>query len=100
VLSATDAGAAAITNIEPLPTGMALAEVWRPKLAKVSREVLDTLLNAYPKALTKQQISDGCETPYPATGSSMRAALAERRKLELVDGRGDEIRASAVFFED
>lgn len=100
VLSATDAGVAAITNIEPLPTGMALADVWRPKLAKVSREVLDVLLDAYPKALTKQQISDGCETSYPATGSSMRAALAELRKLELVDGRGDEIRASAVFFED
>jgi len=100
VLAATDAGAATITDVAPLPTGMALADVWRPKLAKVSRQVLDVLLAAHPKALTKQEISDGCETSYPAHGSSMRAALAELRKLELVDGRGDEIRASDVFFED
>lgn len=79
---------------------MALADVWRPKLAKASREVLGVLLAAYPKALGKEEISEACETPYPAAGSSMRGALAELRKLELVDGRGDEIRASDVFFED
>ncbi len=97
-LSITAAGLAALGSYEPLPTGRALLEYWLPKLGKAERGILQTLVDAYPGALTKDDVARA--TGYAADGGGFNNALGRLRTLELVTGRPDLRASEALFQED
>jgi hypothetical protein len=75
--------------------GSALIEYWRSRLGKAERLILETLTQAYPNALTKQDVA--ARAGYEANGGGFNNALGRLRTLELVEGRG-EISASRNLF--
>ena len=95
-LTITDTGIETLGSWDPLPTGSALIEYWRSRLGKAERLILETLSQAYPNALTKEQVAAGAG--YEANGGGFNNALGRLRTLELVEGRG-EIRASQNLFD-
>ena len=92
----TDAGIAELGSWEPLQTGSALVDYWRGRLGKVERLILETLGQAYPDALTKEEVA--IKAGYEANGGGFNNALGRLRTLELVEGRG-EIKASDNLFD-
>lgn len=95
-LRITDAGIEALGSWEPLPTGSALVDYWRGHLRKAERLILETLSQAYPDALTKEEVA--VKAGYEANGGGFRNALGRLRTLELIQGRG-EIKASENLFD-
>jgi hypothetical protein len=95
-LTITDTGIETLGSWEPLPVGSALVEYWRSRLGKAERLILETLTQAYPNPLTKEEVAAGAG--YEANGGGFNNALGRLRTLELVEGRG-EIRASHNLFE-
>ena len=95
-LTITEAGMEALGSWEPLPTGPALIDYWRGRLGKAERLILETLTQAFPNALTKEEVA--AEAGYEANGGGLNNALGRLRTLELVQGRG-ELRASDDLFE-
>lgn len=94
-LRITEDGLAALGTWEPLPDpGPSLADYWLCWLGKAERSILETLVTAYPAALTKGQIAQ--KSGYAAEGGSFNNALGRLRTLELVEGRG-ELRASPLL---
>jgi uncharacterized protein len=80
---------------EPLPAGSGLVDYWRARLGKSERLILETLTQAYPDALTKEEVA--AKAGYEPNGGGFNNALGRLRTLELVQGRG-EIRVSGNFF--
>jgi hypothetical protein len=95
-LAITDYGIHALGSWEPLPLGAALIDYWRSRLGKAERLILETLAQAYPKALSKEEVA--AQAGYEASGGGFNNALGRLRTLELVQGRG-ELRASGDLFE-
>lgn len=93
---ATAAGLAAASEVEPLPTGEALLHHWRGQLGRAERALLDVLVDAYPDALSRDELSH--RSGYSATSSSFANALGKLRTLQLAEGYG-ETRAADVLFE-
>jgi hypothetical protein len=96
-LTITDGGIEALGSWEPLPTGSALVDHWRGRLGKAERLILETLTQAYPDGLTKEEVAT--KAGYEANGGGFNNALARLRTLELVEGRG-EIKASGNLFDE
>ena len=92
----TDDGLAALGSYDPLPTGPDLLDHWMRQLPKAERESLRTLADAYPNALTKEDVA--ANAGYAADGGGFNNALSKLRTLELISGRG-ELKASDDFFE-
>jgi uncharacterized protein len=80
---------------EPLPAGAALIDYWRSRLGKAERSILETLTQAYPAGLRKEEVAG--RAGYEAGGGGFNNALGRLRTLELVQGRG-ELRASSNLF--
>jgi hypothetical protein len=95
-LTITEQGIQALGSWEPLPLGIALIDYWRSRLGKAERLILETLTQAYPKALSKEEVA--AEAGYEASGGGFNNALGRLRTLELVQGRG-ELRASGDLFD-
>jgi len=95
-LMITEAGIRALGSWEPLPAGRALIDYWRGRLGKAERLIIETLTQAYPAALNKEEIA--ARAGYEANGGGFNNALGRLRTLELVQGRG-ELRASDDLFE-
>jgi hypothetical protein len=95
-LTIMDAGIEVLGSWEPLPTGSALVDYWRGRLGKAERLILETLTQAYPDALPKEEVA--VKTGYEANGGGFNNALGRLRTLELVQGRG-EIKASDNLFD-
>jgi uncharacterized protein len=95
-LTITEAGNDALGSWEPLPAGPALIDYWRGRLGKAERLILETLTDAYPGRLTKEEVA--AKAGYEANGGGFNNALGRLRTLELVQGRG-ELRASDNLFE-
>jgi uncharacterized protein len=95
-LEITDAGLAALGHYDPLPTGADLLNHWMGQLGKAEREALRALADAYPDAMTKEDIA--ANAGYAADGGGFNNALSKLRTLELISGRG-ELRASDDLFE-
>lgn len=94
-LKITPAGIAVLgDDYEPLPEGPALIEFWMGQLGRAEREVLRVLLDAYPAALTKQQLGE--MTGYSPGAGHFGNALGRLRTLQLIDGRG-EMRADETL---
>lgn len=82
---ATDAGRR-VAPSEGLPTGAALVDYWHGKLGKREWTILDVLLDAYPAAMTGDEISAVTDYKPPAESSSIGAGMSTLRKLGLVSG--------------
>jgi hypothetical protein len=91
----TDAGAAALPDAEPLPTGDELQRYWLQRLPEGERKVLEVLIRAYPKAVQRSVIDE--QTGYQR--SSRDAYLQRMRAKQLITepSRG-EVRASEELF--
>lgn len=96
-LSITDVGIEALGEYEPLPSGEALLQHWLNQLAKAERAALLVLAQAWPRALTKEEVAD--QAGYEAKGGGFNNALSRLRTLELISGRG-ELRASDDLFDE
>jgi hypothetical protein len=95
-LMITEAGIRALGSWEPLPAGHALIDYWRGRSGKAERLIIETLTQAYPAALNKEEIA--ARAGYEANGGGFNNALGRLRTLELVQGRG-ELRASDDLFD-
>jgi alkylated DNA nucleotide flippase Atl1 len=96
-LQITDAGLAALGTWEPLPTGPALVDYWLAQLSKAERAILQVLVAAGGRVMTKQQVADA--TGYEASGGGFGNALSRLRTLELIEGR-NEVRANDTLLGD
>lgn len=91
----TPAGLAAAGDIEPLPTGAALRTYWLNKITKAERALLSALINAYPRALTKEQLGE--KSGYSSTSGHFGNSLGKLRSLDLAIGQGTVRAADALF---
>lgn len=94
-LVATEAGLNALGPFDPLPHGDELLQYWFGQLSKAERAALQALCEAYPGALTKEELAH--RAGYEPNGGGFNNALSRLRTLELISGRG-EIRASENLF--
>ena len=94
-LQITDAGLDAVGDVETLPIGGDLLAYWSKQLPKAERTILRALFEAYPEALTKDELGE--HTGYEISGGGFNNALGKLRTLELIEGRG-EMKASETFF--
>lgn len=98
-ISITEQGIADLGDFEPLPSGQALVDHWLTRLAKAERAILSTLLEAWPNALSNDEIAE--RTGYAAAGGGFANALGRLRTLELIRGSraaniaSDELGAAA-----
>lgn len=94
---ATSTGIAALGDAyESLPTGPALREYWMRRLPEGERKILSAVLEAYPEAVNREQLSE-------ATGykRSTRDAYLQRlrvRELITTNGRAGSVRAEEILF--
>jgi hypothetical protein len=95
-LVATDAGRAALPDVEPMPTGQALLDHWLGQMKRrAEREVLIAICEAWPNTITPEEVA--AKTGYEVGGGGFRGALSKLRTLDLIEGRGD-LRASDDLF--
>jgi len=97
-LRITDAGLSALGDYTPLPEpGPALLAHWMQRLGHAEREILRVLADAYPRALSVDEVATRTTSstgePYAVEGGAFRNPMSRLRTLGLVEGRG-EIRAS------
>lgn len=97
LMSVTDAGRAAIGEVEPLPTGADLADYWlaHPSFGKCERAILQSLLTK-PSGLTADQLCTA--TGYEYSGSFKNALSALRTAGVLVGKNTEVMRASEELF--
>lgn len=84
-IRATEAGLAEAGGVRERPTGQALLDEWlrHPRMGEGERRVLLTLVDAYPTALSNDEL---CErTGYSPSASTMGVILSKLRKLGLVE---------------
>lgn len=92
-LELTPAGRAALGSYDPLPTGRALLHYWQKELGRSgAARMLDALSDAFPSALTREQLGAGAGIS-PSSGT-FSTYLAKLRTLELVTGGSNLIRLS------
>ncbi len=96
-LQITETGAEALGSWDPLPTGPALVEHWVAKLGKGQAAILRALVNAYPDALTYDQIGEAAG--YESGGGTFKNYIGELRTRRLAEGRR-EVKASAELMGD
>ncbi len=96
-ISLTGAGLAALGNYTPLPEGGELLNYWLRELGMGGAgRMLQCLAEAYPQALTKDQLGERAQISH--SSGTFGTYLGKLRTLELVEGRG-ELRAAKEFFE-
>lgn len=76
--------------------GYGLVDYWRARLGKAERLILETLTQAYPETLTKEEVA--AKAGYEPSGGGFNNALGRLRTLELIQGRG-QLQASDDLFD-
>lgn len=94
-LEITKEGLAVLGDYDPLPTGTNLLNHWLGQLGKAERELLRVLADAYPRAMSKDEVAQ--HAGYEASGGGFNNAISRLRTLELVSGRG-ALKASDNLF--
>jgi uncharacterized protein DUF87 len=96
IIAASEAGLDALgPDFEPLPTGAALREYWIRELPEGERRVLAVLLEAYPKAVDREVISE--QTDYQRSSRDTYLQRLRARHLVVDAGRG-LVKASDTLF--
>lgn len=89
----TDHGVNAVGELPDTPPNpQAVFEMWRSALPTYERDLLDSLVAAYPNGLTRQELSD--QTGRSLTSSAFKAAISTLAKNGLAEMRAGEVRAS------
>lgn len=88
----TPSGRSALGNVELLPTGDALLKQWMSELGKCEREMLQSVVNAYPGTVSMREAAE--ENGYSTTASTIGIAVSKLRKLALVSGPGSALQAN------
>lgn len=93
----TDAGLeyAGITEPDPMSADEILS-MWRSKLKKGARAMLDVLVESYPSWVGRQQLADSVSME--VTGGTFSTYLGTLRRNGLIEVEGSEVRASEVLF--
>jgi hypothetical protein len=96
-ITITLAGLDAAGEIGDLPNGPDLLAYWldHQALAKAERALLPVIVGALPNAITRADIAEA--SGYSLASSSFEKAMSKLRTLELIGGRGDDIRAAEEF---
>lgn len=82
-LLATPDGIDALGEFDALPTGAALLDHWCTQLDKAPAAILRTLAEAYPSAMTREEVAGALG--YSANSGGFNGALAKLRTLELIE---------------
>lgn len=90
-------GMTALGSYEALPSGQELVQWWSAKVSSAERTILQKLVSHYPHRLSRQEVAEA--TGYSSTSSHLDNVLSRLRTLELIEGRGDGMKASDIFFE-
>jgi len=91
---ATDAGQAALPDAAPLPTGEALQQFWMNRLPEGERVILQVLIDAYPNAVGRDELSDATEYKR----SSRDAYLQRLKAKQLIETSSEGVTASETLF--
>jgi hypothetical protein len=95
-IQATAEGAAALgPNFQPLPTGLVLQRYWMERLPAGEKAILGLLLEAYPKPVDRERISEATE--YQRSSRDTYLQRLRSRQLVVDVGRG-QVRASDALF--
>lgn len=92
-ITVTDAGRAAMPNIEPLPTGEKLRKFWLQRLSPGERKLLELLIQAYPDAVPRDALD---EAGYRRSSRNEYLRLLVTRQLIADTGQG--MRANDILF--
>lgn len=95
-IESTAEGAAALRNVEPLPTGEELQNYWLARLPIGERKILEAALGAYPQPIDRDALSEIAEYKRSSRDAYIQR-LQARRLIEPV-GRG-QVKASDMLFE-
>jgi hypothetical protein len=74
-----------------------LLEMWRSKLMRGERKMLDVVVEKYPDPITKEELGEA--TVFTHTGGTFGTYLSTLRRNELVTVEGDQVRACDALFE-
>jgi len=97
VIRVTDEGLDALgPDFEPLPTGDELREHWLARLPQGERIILEKVIEAYPDAITREELSDA--TDYKRSSRDTYLQKLGARRLVVSEGRGS-VRASDELFD-
>lgn len=96
-LHITQSGVDTLGPVDSLPTGPRLVEHWQSRLGKAQSRILGALVEAWPNAITKDELAD--RTGYVADGGGFNNALGRLRRLELISG-SQELRAADTLASD
>lgn len=91
----TDAGAAALGSIEPLPVGPQLIADWMSRLSGPCRKILAAVIDR-PTGWDNDELAEACG--YVASGGAFRNPLSKLRTLGLV-AKGTPVRLTDEFAE-
>ena len=93
-LRITALGKEQVRDVQPLPTGEELFQVWLQKLGKCERSILRVLASNDPDGMNKMRM--GVATGYSVNSGGFNNSLSRLRTLELIT-RGDPIRLHALL---
>lgn len=80
---------------EPMPTGRALLEWWKPKLKTAEGNLLAALVDVWPDGLSSADLAD--IAGYSITSSTFTSGVAALRSQELIYGDRTALRADDAF---
>ena len=97
-LRLTDRGRLDAGDVAPLPVGEAYLTHWIEQLGTCAGSILQRVSLEYPRSVAVEEIAD--VLGYTSSAGSFRAALADLRLLDLLDGaRGEPLRASNALMD-
>ena len=93
----TEAGLAQVGGTPPAPqTTEEVLETWRRALRSGEREMLDVLVDVYPRAISRTELGE--RAGFTASGGTFGTYLGVLRRNGLAEVVGDEVRAGEALF--
>lgn len=96
MVRATDEGAAALPDAEPLPTGAALRDYWMARLPPGERAILEVLISHYPVDIARSALDE--HTEYKRSSRDAYLARLAAKQLVTEPERGT-VRATDTLFQ-
>jgi hypothetical protein len=94
-VTATEGGTLALPDAEPLPRGVELQNFWLQRLPDGERRILESLIDAYPEAMPRDDISE--KTGFKRSTRDAYIYRMSAKQLVTEPSRG-EVRASEDLF--